>query len=362
MTDSTGITLALVGDLVPTRQIFDGDHPACEETAEVATILAGADLAVGCLLPPLTEQGRPAAKLIAIRTPAERCEDLRKLGLGAIHLANNHIMDYGDQGLADTMATLAGHGMYAFGAGTDLAAAERVHVVEKNGLRVGLLAWSTCLPTGAQAGEGRAGIAPIPVRVAYEVDPLYLTEEPTYPPQVRSWIGEADLDRVISRVRDVRAGLDALVVAVHWGEGVGDRTAEYQLSLGRALIDAGADVVYGTHPHRVQGVELRSGKPILYSPGLFLDQAPREGISPEEAAVYAGMSPDSYIALVTFGEAGWPALRLVPTTRGTNGDPSLAQGADFSRITDRLRSTSAPRHTDVVVTEGRYIEFTAAAR
>lgn len=346
-------TVGLVGDLVPTRPLFDDNGAPYEPgTGDVAAVLAGADLVAGCLLPPLSERGRPTAKLIAIRTPPERCADLSRLGFGLIHLANNHIMDYGDQALADTIETLAAAGIDTIGAGPDLAAATHELIVERAGVRIGLLAWSTLLPTGAQAGVERAGIAPLPVHVSYEIDQLYLTEEPTYPPAVRSRVDEPALAEVCQRIGQVRSEVDVLIVAMHWGEGVGDRIAEYQPVLGRALIAAGADVVWGTHPHSVQAIKVHQGKPILYSPGLFLDQTPREGISAEEAAVYAGMSPDSYIALLDLEPGGLIGLRIVPTTRGRTGDPTVAAGEDFDRIADRLRSTSGQFGTRLSVTGG----------
>jgi poly-gamma-glutamate capsule biosynthesis protein CapA/YwtB (metallophosphatase superfamily) len=342
-------TVALVGDLVPTQPAFDGDAPLDPEVQPLIDVLRAADVSVGCLLTPLSEGGRPSAKMIALRVAPSFAADVRKLGIDVVHLANNHIMDYGEEALADTCRALEGEGVAHFGAGPDLAAATRALVVDRGGVRIGLLAWSTLLPTGAEAGEGRPGIAPLPVRVSYEFDPLYLTEEPTMPPVVRSRVDEAGLAAVVARVAEVRATVDVLIVALHWGEGIGDRVAEYQRPLAHAVAEAGADVVYGTHPHSVFGIEVHAGRPILYSPGLFLDQTPREGNSPEVQAVYDQISPDSYVALVEVADGRASALRIVPTTVGAGGVPVIAEGAARERIVRRLAEFSQPYGTRIDV-------------
>jgi len=142
----------------------------------------------------------------------------------------------------------------------------------------------------------------------------------------------------------MREAVDVLVVALHWGEGIGDRMAEYQQPLAHAVIDAGADLILGTHPHSVYGVEVYRGRPILYSPGLYLDQTPRTGNSPEVQALYDLLSPDSYIALATFGANGERRLRIVPTTLadGPSPVPMVATGAARERIATRISAMSTP--------------------
>ena len=337
-------TIALVGDLVPTRAAFDGKEPLDPAVRGLVDLLRGTDLALGALLTPLSERGRPTAKMIALRVAPSFADEVRRLGLSAVHLANNHIMDYGDEALADTIKALDAAGITHLGAGPDLGAAERELIVERGGVRIGLLAWSTLLPTGAEAGDGHPGVAPLPVRVSYEIDQRYLTEEPTFPPTVRSRVDEAALAAAVARVAAVRAQVDVLIVALHWGEGIGDRIAEYQGPLARAVLDGGADLILGTHPHMVQGVELYAGRAILYSPGLFLDQTPRTGNPPDVQALYDQLSPDSYVALVDVTRDGVAGLRIVPTTvsAGPGGLPMIARGADRERIAARLRGTSAP--------------------
>jgi poly-gamma-glutamate synthesis protein (capsule biosynthesis protein) len=191
----------------------------------------------------------------------------------------------------------------------------------------------------------RPGIAPLEVRVSYEIDPIYLTEEPTFPPIVRSAVTEASLAAACARIAEVRVGVDVLLVIAHWGEGVGDRVGEYMQPLAHAILDAGADAVLGTHPHSVYGVEVYDGKPVFYSPGLFIDQTPRTGNTPDVDELYANMSPDSYIALIEATTDGVTSVRLVPTTLGVANLPVIATGSSADRIQTRLEVMSKPYAT-----------------
>ncbi len=334
------VTVAFTGDLVPSRTMFDGDRPLDPAVEEVRELFASADVAVASLLSPLSDRGTPIQKMINLRSDPALAADLRRLGFSVLHLANNHSMDFGFDALTDTVEHLAANDIATLGAGPDLAAATRGLVVEAGGLRIGLLAWSALVATGSGASPLRPGIAPLELRVSYEIDPVYLTEEPTFPPTVRSAVTEASLAAACARVAELRAEVDVLLVVAHWGEGVGDRIGEYMQPLAHALLDAGADAVLGTHPHSVYGVEVHDGKPVFYSPGLFIDQTPRTGNTPEVDELYASMSPDSYIAMIEATAAGVTSVRLVPTTLGGANLPVVAGGADADRIQGRLEQMS----------------------
>jgi poly-gamma-glutamate capsule biosynthesis protein CapA/YwtB (metallophosphatase superfamily) len=359
-TGKQSITVAFTGDLVPSSTMFEGDEPIDPRLNEVRDIFASADVAIASLLSPLSERGTPIAKMINLRSDPSLATDLRKFGFSALHLANNHSMDLGFDALSDTVAHLADQGIASFGAGANLAAATEGLIVEAGGLRIGLLAWSALLAAGSGASPLRPGIAPLEVTVSYEIDPIYLTEEPTFPPTVRSAITEASLTAACARISEVRAQVDVLLVVAHWGEGVGDRIGEYMQPLAHAMLDAGADAVLGTHPHSVYGVEVYDGKPVFYSPGLFIDQTPRTGNTPDVDELYANMSPDSYIAVIEATTDGVVSVRLVPTTLGGANLPVVAGGSDADRIQARLESMSR-RYSTTFERDGRDILVPLAA-
>ncbi|NIH78460.1 CapA family protein [Amycolatopsis viridis] len=337
-------TLAAVGDLVPTRPLGAELRPAVRG---VAGLLSAADVAFGDLEIALTDRGCPQEKLITFRARPGLADDVRALGFDVVALANNHSMDYGFDAVAGTMGELDRVGIRHTGAGAGLREAERGCVLRVGDVRVGFLAWSCLLPPGFAAAADRPGIAPIHVSTSFEIDGAGVLEEPGAPPVVRTRVVAGDLERVTARIAEFRGDVDFLAVSVHWGFGFGPALAEYQRPLGHALIDAGADLVLGSHVHGLQGVERYRDKVILYSPGNFIAQQPRAGVSADILRIYDAMSPDGYLAVAEVAPTGSYRMHLHPTMTGPDGLPGLAGPADRERIARELIRLSGPLDTSL---------------
>ncbi len=145
-----------------------------------------------------------------------------------------------------------------------------------------------------------------------------------------------DLTFAVDVVRRLRAQCEFLIVSLHWGFGSGEALAEYQGPLGAALIDAGADVIHGHHPHAVHAIGAHRGKPILFGMGTFMAQQFFLNSGPAAQALRAGMSPDGYVALVDVEADNRLSVRVVPTTLDDDHLPTLASGTAFDRIAERL--------------------------
>jgi poly-gamma-glutamate synthesis protein (capsule biosynthesis protein) len=348
--------LSAVGDLVPSRKIFDGGVGRGKGGFdETLAVLRDTDVVFGDLEMPLSTLGVPRDKAIAFHGAPELTAELARFGFSVLSLANNHSMDYGWEALDDTMRGLDAEGIAHVGAGSDLEAAERPVTVDARGSRIGFVAWTCLLPVGSAAGRARPGHAPIRVHTSYEVDAGTQMEEPGNPPLVRTRTDDADLERALARVTDVRRNVDFLAVSIHWGYGAGELLAEYQQPLGRALIDAGADVVLGNHVHAVHGIEAYRGRAILYSPGNFLAQQPREGLSPRAIGILDEMSHDGYVARIDVGAGGGYTVRAVPTVTDADGLPIRAHGEDFDRIAGTLGRLSARLDTPVRAEDGELV-------
>ena len=334
------LTLCLTGDILPTRRLLD--PPATAQT--VYDILHAADLAIGNFEMPLTQQGAPLHKLLNIRAAPEIAADVPTLGVDIVTVANNHAVDYGWPGLFDTRAGLEQAGLVVLGVGEDAARAMRPVVQETAGLRVGVIAFSCLTPTGMGASARRPGISAIHVQTGYEIDPWYQMEEPGDPSvvRIRTAVRPDDLAVAVAAVAELRLHCDLLVVTIHWGFGSGEDLAEYQLPLGRALIDAGADVVHGHHPHAIHAIGAHRGKPILFSTGTFIGQQIFLPEPPAVRTLWAGMSPDGYVAELRLEPGAAGDIVLHPTTLDADRLPRIATGADFDRIAARLARLSAP--------------------
>ena len=334
------VTLALGGDILPTRRL--ANPPASAK--RVYDRVRAADFAVANFEMPLTREGAPVQKLLNIRADPDIAADVPSLGFRVLTLANNHAVDYGWPALEATGSLLRGQGLAIVGAGPtrDKAAALSLHEVA--GRRVGVIAFSCLTPTGMSAGPSRPGISPLHVETSYEIDPWYQMEEPGDPSVVtiRTKVRRDDQLWAEDLVHKARDRCDILIVTMHWGFGSGDALAEYQASLGRALIDAGADVIHGHHPHAVHPIGFHRGAPILFGLGTFIGQQIFLPAPANVQALWAGMSPDGVLAELRFEEGRGAKIALLPTTLDADRLPVLAEDDVFDRIAERLARLSAP--------------------
>lgn len=192
---------------------------------------------------PFSDRGAAASdKEYTFRLPTARVPVMKEIGMDIVSLANNHAMDYGAEALLDTIDTLDNAGIVHVGAGAGLDEAKALKLMQVKGKKIGFLAASRVIPVSSwAAGKNHPGM---------------LT---TYDPQV-----------LVEEIGKARAVCDYLVVYVHWGIEKNERPEEYQRTLGKQYIDAGADIVVGSHPHVLQGIEYYKGKPIVYSLGNFV--------------------------------------------------------------------------------------------
>lgn len=334
------MTVILCGDILPTRRLANSG-PA---TRTLYEMVRAADLAIGNFEMPLISDGAPVQKLLNICADPEIAIDIPQLGFTVLTLANNHAVDYGWPGLEATARLLRKQGLAVVGAGCTRDEAASVELREFGGRRVGVLAFSCLTPTGMSAGRDRPGISGLHIDTSYEIDALYQMEEPGDPSAVTIRTRVRDIDRLWAEavVRHARSLCEFLIVTIHWGYGSGDDLAGYQLPLGQALIDAGADVVHGHHPHTVHPVGYHRGKPILFGLGTFIGQQIFLPAPPNVLALWARMSPDGVVAKLQFDDGRDPIVTLHPTTLDTERLPILARDLVFDRIADRLERLSAP--------------------
>jgi poly-gamma-glutamate synthesis protein (capsule biosynthesis protein) len=351
-------SVALGGDVMLQRPLS-----ATSGGSSIAPVMQAADAAFVNLEVVLSERGEPAEKMIRLRAQPALGAELAKMGATVATVANNHAMDFGWQGLEDTIEAVERAGMRAVGAGADDSAAWRPAVVEAGGKRIGFLGISCTLPNGCAAADGRPGIAGIRVVTSLVMDPVTFDETPGMSPWVQT---EALADEAVRAVRAARDQVDALVVGIHWGVPIGwvagfqGDLATYQQPLGRALIDAGADVVAGHHAHVLHGIELYRGRPIFYSlgnlvfHGLFDTGLSVERTVPAYRTDTLGddVGRETVIARVSLGDTEADvATDVIPVWLDSAGEPSLAGASRREMILDRLRDLSAELGTTLLAAD-----------
>jgi poly-gamma-glutamate synthesis protein (capsule biosynthesis protein) len=336
--------MAAVGDVVLTRP-FTGRDNVDPRFFSMVDLLGSADLAFANLETVLSHSGYPREKIITLRADPKLVDDLKQMHFDVLSLANNHTVDFGEDALLASIDLLEGNGIRTVGGGKDLDAALAPAILEANGSRVAFLAATCLLPVGSAASAERPGLAPIHIRTTLEVDPYIQMEEPGHAPLVHTAPYAADLTRVCERIEAAKAAADFVVVSVHMGFGFTEHLAEYEPLVAHALIDAGADLVLGNHVHAIHAIETYRGKAILYSPGNFVAQQPREGQPPEVLEIYRQMSDDAYFAMIDVAADGGYRLQIVPTVVNDDGLPVRAEGESFDRIVERITRLSAPLGT-----------------
>lgn len=247
-------TVTVTGDVMLGRRVGDRLDRAGDPSAALrpmARRLAAADLTIGNLESTLSTAGSPRQGGDSFGASPDVRAGLRLAGFDVLALANNHAGDYGPTALVRTVRRVRAGGFLPVGAGVDLERAARPVVVERNGTTFGIVAFDAIGETPA-AGPGAPGA--LRLRMAPRTGPLV----------------PADLERVAGIVRDLRPRVDVLLVLPHWGAQYTHRTVRDQRLVARALVDAGADVVAGGHPHWVQGVETVRDRLVVYSLGNFV--------------------------------------------------------------------------------------------
>lgn len=278
--------IALLGDVMLGRLVNDQLETAdpAYPWGDTLPILRQADITFANLECVLADDGKPVAhKVYHFRSDAKNVESLRSAAIDVVGLANNHVLDFGVEALREMLVTLDDHGILRAGAGTDLEAARRPAVRRVGPTAVGFIAFTDNQPDW-EATFRAPGIHYIPVD---RVD-----------------AGDRRVTDLLELVGRTKGRVQLLIMSAHWGGNWGSDVPPAHRSLARALIDAGADVVFGHSAHIFRGVEIYRNRPIVYSAGDFVDDY---AVDPVER------NDQSFVFLLETSGSAPSKLRLHPT-------------------------------------------------
>ena len=301
--------IALLGDVMLGRLVNDRLKTAdpAYPWGDTLPLLRQADITFANLECVLADHGTPAPrKVYRFRSDAKNVESLRSAAIHVVSLANNHVLDFGVDALREMLAALDQHGILRAGAGMDLETARRPAVRRVGPHAVGFIAFTDNQPDWEATGRA-PGIYYVPV-------------EP----------GDRRVTDLLELVRRTKDRVQLLIVSAHWGGNWGSDVPPEHQRLARALIDAGADVVFGHSAHIFRGVGLYRNRPVVYSAGDFVDDY---AVDPNER------NDHSFVFLLDTRESVPSALRLYPTTI-TRMQTRLA-GRSAQQIAGRMQRLSA---------------------
>ncbi len=308
--------------------------------------LQQSDLVVVNLEMPLSRRGYRVPKFANYRCDPEMIDDVKAvLGADAVSMANNHMMDWGPTAMLDTVKACEGAGIAHAGAGSDVDAAFAPAVLNSNGKSIEIISAACTLPPESDAGVDKPGIAPVRVKFSFEMDTGLVSEQPGTAPEVHTWIEDQTMEDLCRRIRDTKARADMVIVIMHWGVPAPWLTpaqgllTEYQRPLAHAIIDAGADLVIGNHPHAINPVEMYRGKCICYSMGNFV-----------YVDIWPFMGPESILTRMSLDSG---TVELIPILLNEQGIPHRATGEEATRILTMLEKMSSPLGTDIFVQNDR---------
>ncbi len=183
---------------------------------------------------------------------------LKETGFQLLSLGNNHAMDYGREGLFEMLYLLQLHHLEATGAGSMWHATHPVKMRTREGKIVGLISYLAFMSKEA----------------LYKCSPVTASLPGVAALDFGCKVGDQAKQRLYEIVKEAKKECDFLVVALHWGHEKKTIPTAYQVDLGRAWVEAGADCILGSHPHVLQGAEIYLGKPVFYSLGNLISPRP----------------------------------------------------------------------------------------
>ena len=241
------------------------------------------DLTVVNVECPVTDKGEQLDKDFSFHGTPAALPAMRDAGIEVGSLANNHAYDRGPEGVIDSRRNLQRAGIAAVGAGRDEEESLRPALFEVKGWKIAVLGFDEVLdPLDAVAGPDKPGTA-----------------------------AGHDFSLMIRAVKGAARAADLVVVMIHWGVELDTQPRGYQVAEGHRLIDAGADVIFGAHSHRLQPMSVYKGRPIFWSLGNFV--WPNFSVEGSTTAV----------AEVTVTPRGRMIGRLLPAFITAPGHPEL---------------------------------------
>jgi poly-gamma-glutamate synthesis protein (capsule biosynthesis protein) len=313
------VTLALIGDVMLGRGVNQEIAYRSPESFWGSTLplLRAADAVIANLECAITEHTQPwerTPKRFHFRAAPAAVHVLQAANIQWVSLANNHTLDFEEEGLLDTLQYLDESDIHHAGAGRNLHEAAQPVLMDIAGLKVALIALTDNEPSFAAHADH-------PGTYYLEIHPNSLT-----------------LARILSLVKHLRQeGAELIILSAHWGPNMVLSPPPRFRSFARAAIDGGVDLFYGHSAHLCQGVEVYQQGLILYNTGDFLD----------DYAVDPVLHNDwSFVFLLEVDFKGMRRLRMLPV-RLRYARVDLAQGDEFMAIRQRMQSLCAPFHTAV---------------
>ncbi|MBO4365584.1 MAG: CapA family protein, partial [Eggerthellaceae bacterium] len=317
---SYSVSFTTTGDLIFWREVADyiDANGGASAMAGIADTLDDADVTISNLESPLSDDDSepvPDKDIYIIGRP-QAIEGMRNSGIDIVSLANNHIMDYTGPALQDTLAALDREGILHAGAGMNEEQADAMVETNVNGASIAFFSWTDIVPDYYVAYGDQPGVAS----------------------------ARLNMEDALRRVREAKETHDIVIVSMHWGVEYQDYIDDsLQRTPAHQLVDAGADVVLGNHPHVPEGIEFYKGSLIAYAHGNCVFRQSFD----------FGNTHESYVLHFTITQDGIQDATVVPLYLSDDyGIPSIAQGEQAQSQLEHLEQISDGMNTAFNIQDG----------
>jgi poly-gamma-glutamate capsule biosynthesis protein CapA/YwtB (metallophosphatase superfamily) len=298
------ITIGFAGDTMLGRLV----SPAIEQKGPASSwgnllpLLQSNDFNVINLETTFTTSSKPVPKVFNFKSNPKNVSALTKADIGIVNIANNHILDFGDDGLLQTLATLDAAHIKHVGAGINIQQAKEPVIIKKNGISVGILGYTDNEPTWL-ADNTKPGT---------------------------NYIKVGDIESVTKDIQKVRNLVDVLIISIHWGPNMLQRPTQEFRTFAHQLIDAGVDIIHGHSSHIFQGIEVYKHKLIMYDTGDFVDDYAVDPLLRNDQSLF-------FQVVIT--KNGPIKVLLIPTIIN-NMQVNKAKGKNYKEIMERIKKLS----------------------
>lgn len=242
------INIGMAGDVMIGRGVDTAisRHGYAYAWGDLLPLIKSMDATIINLETTLTNGNRKVEKTFNFKASPDKIHTLTEAGITAVNLANNHILDYSEEGLSDTIRELQKAGIKYTGAGMNMEEACKPAILVCQNIRIGLLGFTDNEP-GWQAGKTKCGVNYIDIRYSH------------------------DRERALEAIRELKEETDFVIISLHWGPNMNERPNRQFIEFAHLMISRGADIIHGHSAHIFQGIEVYRNKLILYDTGDFVD-------------------------------------------------------------------------------------------
>jgi len=287
----TNLRLLAVGDI--SLQTRNNSQPF----ENVKRVFNSKDILFGNLETVLSTQGEKTKKAVLLYSTPEKARYLKDIDFDVLNIANNHILDLGAEGFINTMEVLNKNGINSIGAYYDKSIHDYL-ILERNGIKLGFL--------GYTIGH---------FKVLKDISINKLKEK-----------------KIIADIKSVKDKCDIVIISLHWGTENVHYPSPKQIELAHNLIDNGASVIIGHHPHVIQGIEEYNNGLIAYSLGNFQ-------FNPE---LSQSRTNSSIILRLNFNENKMFEYSFIPIIINRDFLPCVVKGEEENKISHFISEISQP--------------------